>query len=221
MIQAVNMQKMSVGIPRNKINQKSRSTQPNFKGAPTGDIDKLIEKELFAQSKGLKVMNWIDKNMSENMKTCINAIGTAGIAPLMIIYNPLSKKDKDGRKYSALRQPVSAFTAITLGAISGGSAEAWIKKSAAMGKLGLGNSFNTSKEFLAQNPHLANVNNANVKALGTIASMLVGLLVMPFQAKVLNLLYPPFAKKVAPDLVKRIENKKTKKETPKAEGGTK
>ena len=44
MIQAVNMQKMSVGIPRNKINQKSRSTQPNFKGAPTGDIDKLIEK---------------------------------------------------------------------------------------------------------------------------------------------------------------------------------
>ena len=219
MIQAVNMQKMSVGIPRNKINQKSRSTQPNFKGAPTGDIDKLIEKELFAQSKVLKAMNWVNKNMSENMKTCINAIGTAGIAPLMIIYNPLSKKDKDGRKYSALRQPVSAFTAITLGAISGGTFEYWVKKSAAMGKLG--NSFNTSKEFLAKNPHLANVNNANVKALGTIVSMLGGLLVMPFQAKVLNLLYPPFAKKVAPDLVKRIENKKTKKETPKAEGGTK
>lgn len=219
MIQAVNMQKMSVGIPRNKINQKSRSTQPNFKGAPTGDIDKLIEKELFAQSKGLKAMNWIDKNMSENMKTCINAIGTAGIAPLMIIYNPLSKKDKDGRKYSALRQPVSAFTAITLGAISGGTFEAWVKKAAAMGKLG--NSLNTSTEFLAKNPHLANGNKANVKALGTIVSMLGGLLVMPFQAKVLNLLYPPFAKKVAPDLVKRIENKKTKKETPKAEGGTK
>lgn len=221
MIQAVNMQKMSVGVPRNKINQKSRNAQPNFKGTPTGEIDKLIEKELLDQSKlGLKWMNWVNKNMSENMKTCINAIGTAGIAPLMIIYNPLSKKDKDARKYSALRQPVSAFTAVTLGALSGGTVGKLVKLGASMGKLPL-DCLNTSKDFLAKNPHLANANQANVKVLETIMSTLAGFVVIPISAKILNLLYPPFAKLVAPDLVKRIENKKEKKETPKPEGGTK
>lgn len=213
MIQALNMQNMQIGTSNLKQSGRNSSLQKvGFKGAaPTQAIDKIIEKELFNQSKVTKFLSKIAGTLKEeNTKTLINAIGTAAVAPIMVIYNPLSKKDKDSRKYSALRQPVSAVVAIIAGVLSGGFFSNYVGQAAKAGKIPV-KSLNLSKEFLAKNPTLAKSNQASVDALKAVSGMLVGLIVTPLQAKVLNLLYPPFAKAVAPDLVARIENKKASK----------
>lgn len=44
----------------------------------------------------------------------INALGTGLVAPIFIAFNPLSDKDEDTKKYTALRQPVSAVLAILI-----------------------------------------------------------------------------------------------------------
>ena len=53
-----------------------------------------------------------DKNGDENFNILVNAVGTAAVAPFFIAYNPLSKTDENTKKYSALRQPVSAILAV-------------------------------------------------------------------------------------------------------------
>jgi len=44
----------------------------------------------------------------------INALGTGLVAPIFIAFNPLSKADEDTKKYTAMRQPVSAALAILI-----------------------------------------------------------------------------------------------------------
>lgn len=70
----------------------------------------------------------ICKNMPESVKKMLNlewlkgevggilitAIGTGLVAPIFIAFNPLSDKDEDTKKYTALRQPVSAVLAILI-----------------------------------------------------------------------------------------------------------
>lgn len=54
--------------------------------------------------------NW----QGEHFNNFITAIGTAGVAPIFIINNPLAKEDMNTKKYTAARQPISAV--ITLAA---------------------------------------------------------------------------------------------------------
>ena len=64
--------------------------------------------------KQLKTLQQIDKYSGEAFNIGINALGTAAVAPIFIAYNPLSKTDEETKKYSALRQPISAvLTVIT------------------------------------------------------------------------------------------------------------
>lgn len=48
----------------------------------------------------------------EYMNILVTAFGTAVVAPIFIAFNPLSKKDKETKMYSALRQPISAVIAV-------------------------------------------------------------------------------------------------------------
>lgn len=62
--------------------------------------------------KQLKTLQQIDKYSGEAFNIGVNAVGTAAVAPVFIAYNPLSKTDEETKKYSALRQPISAILAI-------------------------------------------------------------------------------------------------------------
>ncbi len=48
----------------------------------------------------------------EVMNILTTAFGTAVVAPIFIAFNPISKKDKETKMYSALRQPISAVIAV-------------------------------------------------------------------------------------------------------------
>ena len=44
-----------------------------------------------------------------------NGIGTAFVAPIFIAFNPIAKQDPKKKKYSAMRQPISAIIATAMG----------------------------------------------------------------------------------------------------------
>ena len=63
-------------------------------------------------TKGLK---WFERAMvasnrfqGEHFNNIVTAVGTAGVAPIFIINNPLAKEDINTKKYTAARQPISA-----------------------------------------------------------------------------------------------------------------
>ena len=49
--------------------------------------------------------NW----QGEHFNNAVTAVGTAGVAPIFIINNPLAKEDINTKKYTAARQPISAI----------------------------------------------------------------------------------------------------------------
>ena len=74
---------------------------------------KNMAKEMFKLApKSLKTFMNIDKYSGEAFNIGINALGTAAVAPIFIAYNPLSKADENTKKYSAMRQPISAVLAV-------------------------------------------------------------------------------------------------------------
>ena len=56
-----------------------------------------------------KAMVTANKWQGEHFNNAVTAIGTAGVAPIFIINNPLAKEDKATKKYTAARQPISAI----------------------------------------------------------------------------------------------------------------
>ena len=50
-----------------------------------------------------------NKWQGEHFNNAVTAIGTAGVAPIFIINNPLANEDKATKKYTAARQPISAI----------------------------------------------------------------------------------------------------------------
>jgi len=61
------------------------------------------------------ISNFLAKNDGEIQSQAINAAFTTTLAPVMIAWNPFSKQDEKTKKYTALRQPVSAGIAMTGG----------------------------------------------------------------------------------------------------------
>lgn len=73
-----------------------------------------IANSVYEHSKGSqKLLMSLYKLRGENLNNMITAVGTAGVAPFFIRYNPFSREDKDSKAYTAWRQPISA--GITLG----------------------------------------------------------------------------------------------------------
>ena len=60
-----------------------------------------------------KAMVMANKWQGEHFNNAVTAIGTAGVAPIFIINNPLAKEDKATKKYTAARQPISAIITLT------------------------------------------------------------------------------------------------------------
>ncbi|MBQ2871039.1 hypothetical protein IJE86_05010 [bacterium] len=74
-----------------------------------------IAKEINASMPGyIKFMDKLRCLKGEAGSIIINALGTGLVAPIFIAFNPLSKTDEDTKKYTALRQPVSAVLAILI-----------------------------------------------------------------------------------------------------------
>lgn len=102
-----------MGISINKLNsasiKKYFSTRENIttnylrRKANDAKIDtnglSIVEKSLVTANK------W----QGEHFNNAVTAVGTAGVAPIFIINNPLANEDKDTKKYTAARQPISAL----------------------------------------------------------------------------------------------------------------
>lgn len=102
-----------------KANVKNEKT--NFSAAQSFGAEVKLEgesKKLYeACKKGLKtpmmtVEDFLAKNDGELQTQIITAIFTTTLAPIMIAFNPFSKKDKKDKEYLSLRQPVSALIAL-------------------------------------------------------------------------------------------------------------
>jgi hypothetical protein len=56
----------------------------------------------------VKSLLWVNKYCGEGMNQTINALGKGAIAPLVVIFNPLLKEDKQTKEYYALRLIIDA-----------------------------------------------------------------------------------------------------------------
>ncbi len=109
-----------------KITSNSNSTQ--LKITSTVPFNGAVSIGNYAQQRAQKVSDVLKEAMPSYIKLMekmrclkgeaggiiINALGTGLVAPLFIAFNPLSKADEDTKKYTAMRQPVSAVLAILI-----------------------------------------------------------------------------------------------------------
>ena len=76
-------------------------------------IDKRIGRAVgVLVPKDIKTFYALGKNNGENLNNTVTAVGTAGVAPIFIRFNPLSDEDPKVKAYSALSQPLSAVLAL-------------------------------------------------------------------------------------------------------------
>lgn len=59
-------------------------------------------------------LKWLADWKGEKQTQLINALFTTTLAPVMIAYNPFAKQDEKTKKYTALRQPISAAIALAV-----------------------------------------------------------------------------------------------------------
>lgn len=92
-----------------------RPAQQNFGNARYGYLGKLdVERALSeASGRGVRAFKFFGGDgAGEIFNTFMTALGTAVVAPIFIVYNPIAKEDRETRVYSAWRQPISAVVAI-------------------------------------------------------------------------------------------------------------
>lgn len=92
------------------------SASPSFKGYIPRDYKHLrgLGDIVYENSSGpRKALLYMYRKSGENLNNAITALGTTFVAPFFIAFNPMSKEDTNSKKYTALRQPISAC--ITLG----------------------------------------------------------------------------------------------------------
>lgn len=91
-------------------NVQNKTAHPNFGNYI---IDRQILRALEKQvTGGQSLLLRLGKNNGENLNNIVTAVGTAGVAPIFIRYNPISKEDPKVKAYSAARQPLSAVLAL-------------------------------------------------------------------------------------------------------------
>lgn len=99
------IQEMSLVANRNRVGKNIAYIRNRFNKSNI----KLDNANLFE-----KLMNKANQCKGEHFNNAVTAVGTAGVAPIFIIHNPLAKEDSATKKYTAARQPISAL--ITLAA---------------------------------------------------------------------------------------------------------
>lgn len=86
----------------------------NFSGAPTKVVNSVEKSatKLAHDSNFFIKFDEIFNKRSEQNTVIITAIGTGIVAPIVLAVNPISKEDDKTKKYTALRQPLSATLAL-------------------------------------------------------------------------------------------------------------
>ena len=116
--------------------QAKQYFSPAFAGTRTYIPSKHMQKEVVKKLPLFPKLNvFLGKNSNEILSAVITALGTAFIAPIFIAFNPLSKEDDDTKKYSALRQPISAVIAVITQISVNLKFDKWIDKLARSGEL--------------------------------------------------------------------------------------
>lgn len=158
----------------------------------SGSYNKQIEKEVLnSLGKGVKALSKYKNLMGEKQDIILNAIGTGIVAPIVINNNPLSKADKETKKYSAIRQTAMAIISVATQVGLVIPIDKYIDKTIKEGKLG--------DKFTSKNPE-------NVKALKRVLPLGIAFFTIPLSCWILNKTYPPFMKKFFP----KIANSQTK-----------
>lgn len=111
-------------VYQRKINENTNKTsrKPVFMGSSQELTDLVRGYGKTTIERGIGAKGWLSRltqylkiNDGEIQNQKINALFTCTLAPLMIAFNPLSNKDEKTKKYTALRQPISAVNAIIFG----------------------------------------------------------------------------------------------------------
>lgn len=80
-------------------------------------------------------LNMLSRTAGEMQNIWIIGAGTAFVAPIFIAHNPLSKEDKNSKKYSAWRQPISAVIAMATSLGINYPIAQWFNKAAKEGRI--------------------------------------------------------------------------------------
>lgn len=133
-------------ISSNNVNRKS---SVSFSGAPisVANLKKALEKtkadkakkEVTEAAKKINFFTKFDdfycKNKERNI-IFVTAFGTGIVAPIILAINPISKEDSNTKKYTALRQPISAGLAVLSQVGINQPIPGFLEKISAKGKLG-------------------------------------------------------------------------------------
>lgn len=123
---------------------RQRLIHTSFKGANPLELNKVQQnivqdvliKDYLGSVKMLglgRAFNYLSKTAGEIQNIAIQNIGTAFVAPIFIVNNPLSKEDDKSKKYSAWRQPLSALIAVPLSIGSNYAVGLWFDEAAKKG----------------------------------------------------------------------------------------
>lgn len=99
----------------NRTYLKTGEDSVSFTGAAavatnyTKPLDKFILEQMPLTARAMVKLH---EGMGEVQNQIINACGTGLIAPIFIMYNPMSDKDQDTKTYTAMRQPISAVLTV-------------------------------------------------------------------------------------------------------------
>ena len=107
---------MKVQANLNRVLTPQKNSTANYRPAFKSAYSPRCYKEVrdlgnavYRNSKGTqKLLMSLYLNSGETLNNLVTAIGTAGVAPIFIAFNPFSKEDIKSKEYTALRQPISA-----------------------------------------------------------------------------------------------------------------
>ncbi len=106
---------MEIGRIQPKLNSNVKMAQTiSFQGGASTAVKTADEMITEGLPYSAKLLNKFKPLQGEIGSIILTAIGTGAVAPIFIAYNPLSKTDEDTKKYTAMRQPVSAALAILI-----------------------------------------------------------------------------------------------------------
>lgn len=117
--------------PSSQTNASKVGKNPSFTGGLNPQQKNMVWEALVSK---FKFINKLSETAGEIQNIIFIGLGTALVAPIFIAYNPLSKQDDKTKKYSALRQPISAVIATATGIGVNMPIAAYFNKMAAEGK---------------------------------------------------------------------------------------
>jgi hypothetical protein len=173
------------------------SNNNNFRKSPNLNFgSSIIPKEILVDT-----VSYFGQ-MGQIKSTAIRSAGKALLSPLVILFNPLVKKneDKQSRRYSAALMPIEAavsfFEALAVNFLICLSLSSLAKK----GKLG--QFYNPVKNIIGQ---------ANLNILQDRVSIIMTLITIPFVSSLTNKLFPKLVNKTFPDFLSDSKRKEVGK----------